>query len=324
MKKIAFHAYCFSFRGSEVALFDYAFYNVHYLKNQSIIVAPKIRKDNEGVVEKFEKEFPIFYYDDINDLENICQKEKVDALYTIKYGKDDKVVLKNIPTWVHCVFTSGYEHGTIYAGVSDSVSICNSTHKYPVVNHIVYLPDLSSDYRKELNIPSDAIVFGRHGGVDTFNIPFVRDSILKFLEKRPDVWFLFAVRPMVFNGIEHPRIIYIDHFTDNRIKRKFINTCDAMIHACYLGESFGLSVLEFSFCGKPVITWNGGYLHKQHLENLGDKAILYNDENEITNIFENFKKPTKDDQKKYLINNFTVENVMNQFNNIFIKTLKNA
>ena len=44
-----------------------------------------------------------------------------------------------------------------------------------------------------------------------------------------------------------------------------------------VGESFGLSVLDFAYCEKPVITWNGGLWHKQHLSYLGairDKVLV--------------------------------------------------
>lgn len=320
--KIAFHIYHFTPRGSEVATFDYAYYNQKLLNNESIIVSPKIRSqpDDLTVVFKFEKEFRIFEYKNIDELEELCKKEKVDAFYVLKYGVDDKLQLKNIPTWVHCVFKTEEFHGSVYAGVSDSVSLKNNEgKKYPVVNHVVYLPDITSDYRKELNIPQESFVFGRHGGDDTFNIPFVKNAILRILEERKDVWFIFCVKPRLLNDIIHPRLLFLESFFDTRIKKKFINTCDAMIHACLLGESFGLSVLEFAFCGKPVITWNGGLWHKQHLSNLGDKALIYNNEIEVYNIMKNLSKQYI--QKiNFKIDSFNPENIMNQFKSVFIDT----
>ena len=38
--------------------------------------------------------------------------------------------------------------------------------------------------RSELNIPDEAIVFGRYGGVETFDIKFVYNSIKEILNKR--------------------------------------------------------------------------------------------------------------------------------------------
>ena len=320
--KIAFHLYHFTFRGTEVATFDYAIYNRLILDNISIIVTPKDQKPpDRNAIEKFGREFPIFYYNNIEDLESICREEKVDALYVLKYGKNDGLFLKSTPTWVHCVFTTEEPHGDIYAGVSKSVSKKNNNDTtYPVVNHVVYLPDIKSDYRRALNIPQEDIVLGRHGGTDTFNIPFVKEVIVKVLKERKDIWFLFAVRPDMLSDFTHPRVIYLESFTDVRVKRKFINTCDAMIHASTLGESFGLSVLEFSFCNKPTITWNGGLWHKQHLENLGDKAITYNNESELLSILKSIDK--KSLQQKYynVTRDYTAEKIMKQFEDVFIKS----
>ena len=315
MKTIAFHVENFTFRGTEVVNFDYAFYNQTICKNKSIILSPKNKNYNASEVEevknKFLSHFQVFFYNDI-DLEKICIDNKVDLFYVIKYGKQDNLVLKTIPTFVHCVFTTNEPHGTFYVGVSDSVSKNNSKNiKYPVLNHIVYLPSLQTNYRKELNIPQDALVLGRHGGNDTFNIPFVKDGLLELLNEKQNLYLIFCVQPAIFNDIKHPRIIYLQPFSDTRIKRKFINTCDAMIHACSLGESFGLSVLEFAFCGKPVITWNGGSWHQQHLSNLGDKAIKYNNKEELKHIILNFQEVIKN--KDFYINNFSPEKIMNDF-----------
>lgn len=322
--KIAFHVYQFTFRGSEVALFDYAVYNRLVLGNISVIVAPKVQQTTDVLVlEKFRREFSIIYYEDIEDLESICMIEKINALYTIKYGKDDGLILKNIPTWVHCVFTTDYPHGSVYAGVSESVSKKNNKNvTYPTVNHVVHLPKLDTNYRKDLGIPDDDIVFGRHGGTDTFNIPFVKEAIIDILNERSDIWFIFCVKPDIMGDFIHPRVINIESFVDTRVKRKFINTCDAMIHACTLGESFGLSVLEFSFCNKPVITWNGGLWHTQHLNNLGNKALLYDNKDQLINIFKttNFKLLAQQDNR--VTDQFNVDKIMKQFEEVFIKSLK--
>jgi glycosyltransferase involved in cell wall biosynthesis len=331
--KIAFHINHFTFRGTEVAVFDYAFYNQEILNNTSIIVVPVKQsiEANQLVYQKFEKEFKIVYYSDIDDLESICyEKEKVDALYIIKYGTNDGLFLKKTPTWIHCVFTTEEPHGDLYVGVSESVSKKNKDNiLHPFLNHIVYLPDVKSDYRKELGIPSSALVLGRHGGLDTFNIEGVGDVIINILNERNDIWFLFCgggSRLPMFKDVSHSRLLFLDTFVDTRIKRKFINTCDAMIHACDLGESFGLSILEFSFCNKPVITWNGGLWHKQHISNLGDKAILYDDQIGLHIILRDLKHSTinNNNNNKYynVTDNFTPVKIMKQFNDIFINTFK--
>lgn len=324
MKRIAFHVYHFSFRGTEVATYDYALYNEKILANKSIIVCPvDYNTENSCVLakEKFTDSFTVFYYSDIKQLEDICDREKVDLLYVMKYGKRDNVVSLRIKTAVHCVFTTSENHGHVYAGVSNSVARHNENSVlYPVVNHIVWLPHISSDYRSQLGIPSNAVVFGRHGGRDTFNIPFVTECIKKILDIRSDVWFLFCIKPDIMN-ITHPRVVYIDTpFVDCRVKRKFINTCDAMIHASLLGESFGLSVMEFSYCNKPVVTWCGGLWHKQHIHTLGDKCIKYDSETELCDILYNFDKEEVKLKDWNVTADFSPRIVMTEFDKVFLKS----
>ncbi len=331
--KIAFHVNHFTFRGSEVALYDYALYNRTILNNLSIIISPKITSQpaDDNVLKKFSDKFEIFTYDNLEECESICKREKVNAIYFIKYGTLDSLVLSSIPSLIHCVFTTKECHGKIYAGVSESVSRLQETPgsfslsnecKYPYVNHVVTLPDnVTKNYRKGLKIPENAIVFGRHGGGDTFNIPFVKSAIINALNSNPDIYFLFCMKPFMMQDINHKRIKYLEPFSDVKIKRKFINTCDAMIHACSLGESFGLSILEFSYCNKPVITWNGGAWHKQHLSNLGDKAIKYNDETELYNILNTFKKEDYLGKDWNVTKPFSPKLVMEQFKKVFLDPL---
>lgn len=320
--KVCFHVYIFSFRGTEVAIFDYALYNERLLKNKSIIICPKNRRgDISEVYEKFKSYFKIIEYNDIQDLETKCVQEGVDVFHVLKYGTNDGVVLKNTKTIVQCVFTTEEPHGDIYSAVSDSVALKNNSNKkYPVVEHIVYLPSIESDYREYLQIPKDAIVIGRHGGEDTFNLPFVKDCIEKILNERSDIWFIFCVKPIALKDFYHDRALYLPSFSDNRVKRKFINTCDYMLHASYLGESFGLSVLEFSICGKGIITWNGGVWHRQHLQNLGEKCIKYNDENELYCILRGLKKEDKNREYiEYFSQKYSPEKIMKDFNTIFLR-----
>lgn len=327
--KIAFHIFHFSFRGSEIAAFDYAYYNQKILNNVSFIVIPEKQKipQNNEVFNKFNKEFDILFYKDNIHLEELCKLHKIDGIYFIKYGTKGEIIINSIPSFVHCVFTTTDKHGTVYAGVSDSVSKHNNQNiKYPVLNHIVYLPELKSNLRKILGIPDGAIVLGRHGGEDTFNIDYLRDIIKSIVEVRKDIYFLFAVRPYILKDVNHKQIIYLDSFSDNRVKRKFINTCDAMIHACGLGESFGLSILEFIYCNKPVITWNGGSWHKQHLENLGNNAVTYENKEELFHILSNLKK-----EELVVSKNFTQEvkqkyspiKIIGDFKNLFLDKIQN-
>ena len=153
-----------------------------------------------------------------------------------------------------------------------------------VIPHIVDLPINHADLRSELQIPKDAIVFGRYGGIDEFNIDITHKAIKLCVNLYKNCYFLFMNTKKFY---EHTRIIYLDKNLDLNFKVKFINTCDAMIHARQMGETFGLSIAEFSIKNKPIITCNCGDL--EHIKILGDKAILYNSTEELMNIFKNIK-----------------------------------
>ena len=88
--------------------------------------------------------------------------------------------------------------------------------------------------------------------------------------------------------IEHKNIIYIPGNSDMVFKRKFINTCDALIHARVSGETFGLTCGEFAICNKPIITF-GLSKSKNHLDILKDKCLIFNNYNDIYDILKNDK-----------------------------------
>jgi glycosyltransferase involved in cell wall biosynthesis len=322
--RIVFHISNFTVRGSESAAFDYAYYNVHLLHNESLIVAPTVRQQptDENILRKFQEAFgKIYFYKSHEDLEQWCLEQKADTIYVIKYGKKDRFLWK-IPTLVHAVFFMKEPHGLVYAGVSDSVARTDPPHIHPVVPHIITLPDETKNFRKQLQIPEEALIFGRHGGADTFDLLLAGQAIIEVVQKRADIYFLFAVRPTLLKSVNHPQIKFIDAFADPRIKRRFINTCDGMVHGCELGESFGISVLEFSYCNKPVITWSGGTWHKQHLVNLGNKAVIYNSREELVNILLNFRKEDYAHKDWNVTAPFTPEKVMAQFDKVFLEPVR--
>ncbi len=142
--------------------------------------------------------------------------------------------------------------------------------------HIVQLPDHSVDLRQQLQIPEGARVFGRLGGPYSWNIRFVDALLEKYTRHKADAYFLFANTPRIWPYMDDTRrFIHIAPIVFNEVlKRAFINTCDAMIHARPEGETFGLACAEFAFANRPVIT----YAHspeKAHLEMLGDLARPY-------------------------------------------------
>ena len=83
-------------------------------------------------------------------------------------------------------------------------------------------------------------------------------------------------------------IHYLPATFDPGVKGKFLATCDAMIHAQWHGETFGMAPGEFAVLGKPVLTYAGARV-RAHLEMLGEAAIFYRSEKELEEKIRGFQ-----------------------------------
>ncbi len=310
--KIAFHSNQLGIRGTEVAMYDYARYNEELLGNESIIISkePSMSHFSHPLgVKRFKDRFSVYEYKDFSEVEAILDNENVDVFYAQKSGENDGIVSKGRKTIIHAVFQNHDPHGDVYAYISEWLG--NKFNK-PFVPYIVDLPDVEGDFRKALNIPADAVVFGRHGGLPSFDIRFAQNTIKKIITQRNDIYFLFL---HTNKFVDHENVIFLDGNPDLVYKVKFINTCDAMIHARIRGESFGLAVAEFSIKNKPVITKFSGNIDNAHVEMLGRKGIYYDNETELYEILVDFVPDNSKDWNAY--KEFTPEKVMPIFKNVF-------
>lgn len=317
---IAFFVRHFTERGTEVALYDYAKYNEDILHNKSYIICftqetqHKINfPSDRSSYNKFNERFEIIEINDMSDMKDVIQKNNLSFFYTLTYGGNEimyqfhnKNIWGNCKTIKHCVFDTKYPESDYYISISDTLNLKNNTN-IPVIPHIVHLPDNNENLRNELNIPQDAIVYGRYGGITEFNITEVHAAIKEYIHL-DNCYFLFMNTDKFY---EHPRIIYLDKNVDLNYKVKFINTCDAMIHARQMGETFGLSLAEFSMKNKPIITCMSGDL--EHIYILREKAIIYNSKEELMNIFKNIRYiiQSRNDWNAYQL--YSPERVMNLF-----------
>jgi glycosyltransferase involved in cell wall biosynthesis len=316
--KIAFHDNCLCLRGTTVAIYDWAYWTRHYLDIEPIIMFNlKNNFNDESVIKKFEKEFPVFGYEDKNQIDDILSKNKCDAFLMEKGGEPDGVissVSKNLVNAISGWWKPEWVHGDVYAMGSKWLSKITD-YKIPYVPYIVNLPDHSMNMRDELGIPKDALVFGRNGGWDTFDLQFVKQSIVETLEKRKDIWFLFQYTEPFY---EHERIIYLDPTADLNEKVKFINTSDVMLHARNIGESFGLSCAEFSIRNKPIITYYNS-LERNHIDTLGEKGIFYENKEDIDNILLNLDKNEINQLEWNCYQDYSPEKVVQKFKEVYLK-----
>jgi glycosyltransferase involved in cell wall biosynthesis len=137
----------------------------------------------------------------------------------------------------------------------------------------------------DIAVPEDAIVFGRYGGDDSFDIPWVKKTVVETAKKRPDICFLFLNTREFCRVADLPNIRFLPPTSDPVLKRKFLNSCDAMLHGRQRGETFGLSCLEFAMLGKPVLTYADSP-ERAHLEILGDSAVCYENPQQLKELLE--------------------------------------
>lgn len=315
--KILFHTNTLNYRGTTVAITDYARYNQEILGNESVIAYCKSLGEEKDmgsepvVVQALSKKFNVIGYE-TGQLEKLIEKNNIDLTYMIDSGQR-KPLPQNCKTAVHAVFQFNDPHGDRYAYVSKWLSDRMTDGKTPYVPHIVKLPSPTGTYRSALGISKDKIVIGRIGGYYTFDIPDVKKYVEQIASTSDRYVFLFVgTEPFV----NHPNVKFINEIHDPVKKANFINTCDAMLHARLRGESFGLSIAEFLSLNKPVIAWAGGH-DLNHTEMLKGSETLYQDVGDLnrilTNIFD-LKEVWSDRAKEYL-----PENVMPKFNEVFIK-----
>jgi len=314
--KILFHANTINYRGTTVAITDYARYNQEILGNESVItycktIGPERDMGNEqAVIDELEKEFEVVGYRS-GDLEKKIDNLNIDLAYFINSGQKESLPT-NSKTAVHAVFQFNQPHGDRYAYISDWLSQKMSGGEIPFVPHMVQLPDTTENYRSAFKIRDDQIVIGRIGGYYTFDIPFVKEYIKRLVTDNDAFVFLFAgTEPF----ISHPNVRFINEFHNPLKKAKFINTCDAMLHARDRGESFGLSIAEFLSLNKPVLAWNGGH-DLNHLDMLKDSGLLYNDANDLNYLLHNLPDFKEDWTKR--VEQYKPIPVMNKFNEVFL------
>ena len=175
----------------------------------------------------------------------------------IKAGRYDGFWVPGVFNAVHAMFPTGEFHGDAFAFVSPWVSRVMTGRLDSFVPHWVPRLDFGQSLRPSLGIPEGARVFGRHGAKDTFNIPFVQRAVVQHARRCSGDHFLFLNTEPIPGSAYLPNIHYLPATYDATEKAAFLASCDAMLHARWHGETFGLAVAEFAVLGKPVLTFEG-------------------------------------------------------------------
>ena len=278
-----------SLRGSETALWDYANLNETILGNNSTICHPaELENAKNPTFTKWKSRFQLIPYRTKAELSSKLKERGVDILYQIKPGSFDGFVIPGLKNCIHSMFLSDEFHGDAFAYVSRWCSKVMTGGEDSFVPHFVPKLESKMNLRGKLGIPAKAKVFGRHGGADTFNIPFVRKAVLQHAQKNSDDHFVFLNTELIRGTENLKNVHYLAPTIDPEEKAQFLGTCDAMLHARWHGETFGLAVGEFAVLGKSVITF-GGSREKAHLDLLGNKTLVYQNCGELEKILNSFE-----------------------------------
>ncbi|MDH6302062.1 hypothetical protein M2128_000980 [Polynucleobacter sphagniphilus] len=317
-KKIGFDAGLMSLRGTHIAIFDYAINNQQILGNDSIIFYDRRSEQAQPLVfQKFNQAFQLVPYDHFSEVGALVGRSSIDSMYLIKSGEQDGYSVEGVPNLIHAVFPQKIKemHGDAYAYVSQWLSEECSNGKVPFVPHMINLPIATGSLREYLGLPRGIKVFGCYGGSDSFNLDFAKQAIGRTVNQDAQIYFLFMG---IDQFIDHPQTIFLPGNPDPTFKSQFINTCDAMIHARGIGESFGLACGEFSMHNKPVITYALSP-QRNHIDALGKKGIFYKGPKELEAIFLNFDPQwaQKQDWDCYSLE-FSPSEVMKKFSSVFL------
>jgi glycosyltransferase involved in cell wall biosynthesis len=158
--------------------------------------------------------------------------------------------------------------------------------KQVVCDHVIIPNPISDNFhsgnlRKELNIPDDAIVFGKisRPSNDIFTpMPYLA---YKIIEKKYDdkVYFLQVgmnnATHDIVNKMNFKNFIYLNQSLDEDFISRFYNTFDIYCHGNSLGETFGNTIAEAMMHGKPIVSHLGAEMWPQaHREIIGDDTYI--------------------------------------------------
>ena len=318
---IAFYIDEMNFRGVANSTYQFAFQNQKILKNKSIIFYNKKNYRNQKeVINKFKKKFKVIGVSYFKEIESFKDKLFINYIYVQKSGNKNNWKSTKIKTLVHSVYPQKLNqiHGHKYVYISEWLSKDFSNNKITFIPLITEITKNKSNLKKKLRISKDKLVFGCYGGESSFDLKFAQTAIIDIVKKKKNIVFIFLNIKKFYN---HKQIKFLKGTLNENLKRKFINSCDAMIYGRSLGESFGLSCGEFTLANKRIISYKFNR-HRSHCYNISPNHFIeYYSYNSLVKMLLNFKKKSLNIQNNY--KNYSKSKVMVIFNNILLKKEQN-
>ena len=312
MQRFVIHTDSLTERGTEAA----SFFLARELRKIDCEVAFAYNKNspqnNNLAIKYFSDFFPLIAYENFESIQREITRN-FDIAYLIKNRETKRYVFKGLFNAAHVIFDEYFPFGNTYTYISRSLADYSraQTNRFERVlksqvaalrscmnakqfEHVPYMVDMpipkgGGISRKSLGIPDDAFTIIRYGGKTTFDIPWVKRVLLRFLEEYQDTFFI-ALNTEKFTS--HPRVIYLDAVVDLQTKSDLLFLSDLFLHGRSIGETFGMSIIESLQVGTPVISWNGGR-DQEHVEHLAKFQWLYQDSFDLWNLLTIFRTAEK-------------------------------
>jgi hypothetical protein len=312
--KVSFDGGRLNERGVAVAIYDYAFH-----ARRLWGVMPIILHDASGPVEadpvaRFAAAFPTLAYRSAAERQALVNESGVEVAYVLKTMRSRYPDFACARTAVHEVFGFFDPHGGAYGYISSWLAEAAAAGRYPAVPHIVDPPSPRGDLRAEFGVPANALVVGRHGAPDQFNLPFLREAIAAALAARPDLWIMLLNTERF---LEHERVVHLPRTLDRQRVSDFVASCDLGLNGRRSGESFGLAVAEYLAQDKPVLVWEGGR-DRHHLALVDDSAFRYRTRADLTQRLLRFEPRPWGGRWRARVAPFAPEPVMADFARVFL------
>lgn len=301
-KSIILHTNQLDLRGTTKAVYDYSLGLLE--RGHKVKVISKEISNVNASMKFLRSNIDVKVYKSTLELYNLT--DKFEYVYKIQYGNQEPPLVLGKKELIHAVFEASTPYGHKYAAVSEWLGKRDSSQFVP---HIVkYNP------KKIERVLKKDLIVGCMGGKDSFDLDFVIKTVEKVLRKRKDIKFVFiGCEPRIQNYEDKITFFKALPYPDT-----LISACDCMLHARSRGETFGLSVAEFALAGKPILTWNGSS-ERAHIEHLKDDPglILYHNADDLEQHLMSINKSTQGCNPKSM-EKFSTENVMNQFEKVFL------
>ena len=288
MARLLFHSDVLNERGTCAAIYEYC-KELQKMGHEITWAFPVSPLNDDKAIKFYGDLISMLPYENFFHFKLYCNK-KFDWAYFVKKGFNDGVYIPKIPNNVHVAFNYYQPHGDKYAYVSKWLAnaaakqqnfvvpsrlrkfIPNVALKLDWVPYAVQLPNPNDDYRNLWGIPEDATICLRFGGYNTFDIPWVHNTISKILEFDKSFYFV-GVNTKPFTS--HKRAIFLPEIIGTQLKSNMINTADVVLHGRRQGESFGMSILESINQNASIFAWFGGW-DRNHVELLEYRNLYLN------------------------------------------------